>query len=89
MYLNLLTKLTQHVNNIHDFNKLPIPFVCIATNLETGKQEVLNKGFLPEAVKASGSFPTLLAPVEIDGMLLTDGGVVNNFPVDEVINYGS
>ena len=64
--LNLLTKLTQHVNNITDFNKLPIPFVCIATNLETGKQEVLNSGFLPEAVKASGSFPTLLAPVEIE-----------------------
>ena len=65
--LNLLTKLTQHVNNINDFSELPIPFLCIATNLETGKQEVLRKGFLPEAVKASGSFPTLLAPVEIDG----------------------
>ncbi|UMB59332.1 patatin-like phospholipase family protein [Lutibacter sp. A80] len=87
--LNLLTKLTQHVNNISDFNKLPIPFVCIATNLETGKQEVLNSGFLPEAVKASGSFPTLLAPVEIDGKILTDGGIVNNFPVDEVKNMGA
>ena len=87
--LNLLTKLTQHVGNITDFNDLPIPFVCIATNLETGKQEILNKGFLPEAVKASGSFPTLLAPVEIDGKLLTDGGIVNNFPVDEVKNMGA
>ncbi len=87
--LNLLTKLTQHVNNINDFNKLPIPFVCIATNLETGKQEVLNSGFLPEAVKASGSFPTLLAPVESDGKILTDGGIVNNFPVDEVISMGA
>lgn len=87
--LNLLTKLTQHVNNINDFNKLPIPFVCIATNLETGKQEILNKGFLPEAVKASGSFPTLLAPVLIDGKLLTDGGIVNNFPVDEVKAMGA
>lgn len=87
--LNLLTKLTQHVNNINDFNKLPIPFVCIATNLETGEQETLNKGFLPEAVKASGSFPTLLAPVIIDGKLLTDGGIVNNFPVDEVKAMGA
>ncbi|WP_457619006.1 patatin-like phospholipase family protein [Lutibacter sp.] len=87
--LNLLTKLTQHVNDISDFNKLPIPFVCIATNLETGKQEVLTKGFLPEAVMASGSFPTLLAPVEIDGKLLTDGGIVNNFPVDEVKSMGA
>lgn len=87
--LNLLTGLTQHVNGISDFNKLPIPFVCIATNLETGKQEVLNKGFLPEAILASGAFPTLLAPVEIDGKLLTDGGVTNNFPVSEVKALGA
>ena len=82
--LNLLTELTQNVNNIRDFNKLPIPFVCIATNLETGEEVVLRSGFLPLAVKASGSFPTLLAPVEMDGMLLSDGGIVNNFPVEEV-----
>jgi NTE family protein len=87
--LNLFTELTQHVNNINDFNKLPIPFLCIATNLETGKQEVLNKGFLPEAIKASGSFPTLFSPVEIDKKLLTDGGVVNNFPVNEVKAMGA
>lgn len=87
--LNLLTSLTQHVNGIYDFGKLPIPFVCIATNLETGKQEILNKGFLPEAMLASGAFPTLLAPVEIDGKLLTDGGVTNNFPVAEVKALGA
>lgn len=87
--LNLLTQLTQHVNDINDFNKLPIPFVCIATNLETGKQETLNKGFLPEAIKASGSFPTLLSPTEINGKLLSDGGIVNNFPVDEVKAMGA
>lgn len=87
--LNLLTKLTQHVNSISDFSKLPIPFVCIATNLETGKQEILNKGFLPEAILASGAFPTLLAPVEIEGKLLTDGGITNNFPVEEVKAMGA
>lgn len=87
--LNLFTDLTQHVNHIKDFNQLPIPFVCIATNLETGKQKTLNKGFLPQAVKASGTFPTLLAPVEIDGELYIDGGIVNNFPVDEVKAMGA
>lgn len=86
--LNLLTELTQQVNDIKDFNELPIPFVCIATDLETGKEVVLRSGFLPLAVKASGSFPTLLAPVEIDGQLLTDGGIVNNFPVEEVKEMG-
>lgn len=87
--LNTLTRLTQHVNNISDFSKLPIPFSCIATNLETGEQVVLNKGFLPEAIKASGSFPTLLAPVVIDGKLLSDGGIINNFPVNEVKEMGA
>ena len=38
--LNLLTRLTQQVNNIQDFNKLPIPFLCIATNLEKGNEEI-------------------------------------------------
>ena len=79
---NMLSRLTEHVHTINDFSKLPIPFFCIATNLENGNVEILEKGFLPEAVKASGSFPTLLNPVEINGKLLTDGGVVNNFPVD-------
>lgn len=87
--LNLLTRLTQHVSNVNDFSKLPIPFVCIATDLETGKQVTMNKGFLPEVIKASGSFPTLLAPVEIDGKMLSDGGIVNNFPVDEVEAMGA
>ena len=79
---NMLSSLTEHVHEVDDFSKLPIPFFCVATNLETGATEILEKGFLPEAVRASGSFPTLLNPVEIDGKLLTDGGVVNNFPVD-------
>ncbi len=87
--LNLITELLQHVDTISDFNQLPIPFICIATDIETGKEVVLNKGFLPRAVQASGAFPTLLEPVEIDGKLLVDGGVVNNFPVDEVLKMGA
>tara|TARA_R110002073_G_scaffold40547_6_gene115430 strand:- start:92134 stop:94353 length:2220 start_codon:yes stop_codon:yes gene_type:complete len=85
---NLLSKLTEHVHGIYDFKKLPIPFFCIATNLETGEQEVLESGFLPEAIRASGSFPTLLDPVEVDGKTLVDGGIVNNFPVDEMLKKG-
>jgi NTE family protein len=81
-FFNIMSKLTEHVHGIDDFSKLPIPFFCVATNLENGNTELLEKGFLPEALRASGSFPTLLDPVEIDGKLLTDGGVVNNFPVD-------
>ncbi len=80
--LNELTKLTKHVHNISDFKKLPIPFYCVATNIENGNKEVLERGFLPLAIKASGAFPTLLEPVEIDGKLLVDGGIVDNFPID-------
>ena len=87
--LNLTSELLQHVDTIRDFNKLPIPFFCIATDLETGKQVLLNEGFLPRAVQASGAFPTLLEPVEIDAKLLADGGIVNNFPVNEVIKMGA
>lgn len=81
---NLLTKLLLHVSSVDDFSKLPIPFFCIATDVETGQQVVLDKGNLPQAVKASGAFPSLFQPVEIDGKLLIDGGVVNNYPLKEL-----
>jgi NTE family protein len=82
---NLLSKLTEHVHDIDDFSKLPIPFFCIATDLENGQQVLLEKGFLPEAIKASGAFPSLLDPVEIDDKILVDGAIANNFPVDEML----
>src|SRR5690606_27368990 len=56
--LSLLSKLTLHVCDIDDFSKLPIPFFCIATNVETGKAVVLDKGSLPQAITASGAFPS-------------------------------
>jgi len=86
---NLFSRLTEHVHNIKDFHNLPIPFLCIATDLETGKEVILDHGYLPEAIRASGSFPTLLEPVIIDGKYLADGGIANNFPVQEVINMGA
>ncbi|MBY0486214.1 MAG: patatin-like phospholipase family protein [Flavobacteriaceae bacterium] len=86
---NLLTKLTHKVRHVRDFNKLPIPFLCIATNIETGEQLLLNKGYLPQALLASSAFPTLFSPVEIDGKVLVDGGVTNNYPIDEVKKMGA
>ena len=80
--LNFLTMLLAPVDSITDFSKLPIPFYCIATNVENGEEVILNKGSLPLSLRASGSFPTLLHPIEINGKLLVDGGIANNFPVD-------
>ncbi|HBI40771.1 MAG TPA: patatin, partial [Tenacibaculum sp.] len=80
--LNFLTELLAPVDDIVDFSKLPIPFFCVGTNIETGKEVVLEKGSLPLALRASAAFPSLLNPVDIDGQLIVDGGVVNNFPVD-------
>lgn len=86
---DLLTKLTHNVRHIREFNQLPIPFVCIATDIETGKEVVLKNGFLPQALLASSAFPTLFSPVEIDGRILIDGGVTNNYPIEEVKKMGA
>jgi NTE family protein len=86
---NLLSKLTRNVRHVRDFNQLPTPFLCIGTNIETGKQVLLNKGNLAQAMLASAAFPTLFSPIEIDGELLVDGGVTNNYPIEEVRNLGA
>ena len=59
-------------------------FFCIATNVETGKPVVLEKGSLAQAISASGAFPSLFQPVTINNQILIDGGVVNNYPLDEL-----
>ncbi|MCF7566954.1 patatin-like phospholipase family protein [Sabulilitoribacter arenilitoris] len=81
---SLLSKLTLHVSDIHDFSKLPIPFFCIGANVETGEAVMLDNGNLTQSVMASGAFPSLFQPVEINDKLLIDGGVANNYPIDEL-----
>ena len=86
---NMLSSLTKSVRHVRDFNQLKIPFFCIATNIETGDQVVLDSGNLAQAIVASSAFPTLFSPVEMNGMLLVDGGVTNNYPVEEVRKMGA
>ena len=81
---HLLSKLTLHVSDVNDFEDLPIPFFCVATNIETGQAVVLDSGNLPLSITASGAFPSLFQPVNINNQLLLDGGVVNNYPIDEL-----
>lgn len=86
---NLLSRLLAHVRYERDFNNLPIPFVCIATDVETGKEVVLRSGNLAQNILASGALPSLYTPVEINGRVLVDGGVANNYPIEEVIEMGA
>ena len=85
---NIFSQLTEHVHEVNDFSELSIPFFCMATNLETGEEVILDKGFLPEAIRASGSFPGLLTPVKLNGQVLVDGGIVDNFPVEKMKEKG-
>lgn len=85
---NLISRLTKHVSHVRDFDELPIPFLSIATDLETGEQILLDSGVLAQSIIASGAIPTLYNPVEINGKLHIDGGVVNNYPVEELKNRG-
>jgi len=87
--INLFERLSIEYHNVDNFRKLPIPFVCVATDLETGEAVILDKGYLPEAMRASMAIPTVFSPIEIDGKLLVDGGMVNNFPVKEVVEMGA
>ena len=81
---NLLSNLTSHVDDIDDFSKLPIPFFCVATDVENGSQIMLENGYLPRAITASGALPSVFSPVVINDVMMIDGGVVNNYPVDEL-----
>lgn len=84
-----LSRLTLHVDDIEDFDKLPIPFRCVATDLETGDAVVLGSGNLARAIRASMAVPGAFGPVERDGRLLVDGGIANNMPVDVVRAMGA
>ncbi len=68
-----------------DFDKLFIPFRCVATDIYRGEPVVFHSGDLGSAIRASMTFPFYFKPIEIDSVLLFDGGLVNNFPCDVMI----
>ncbi|HQO41127.1 MAG TPA: patatin-like phospholipase family protein, partial [Spirochaetota bacterium] len=84
-----LNRLLFHVRGTADFNELPVPFACVATDIYTGRAVILNKGHLPTALRASMAIPSIFTPVEIDGRFLVDGGLVLNFPVSVAKEMGA
>lgn len=85
----ILNNLFSPVVHINDFNDLPIPFLCIGTDLLTGEAVVLNEGNLARAVRASMAIPGYFSPTEYNGRYLIDGGVVNNYPAVQVKEMGA
>jgi NTE family protein len=67
---------------ITEFDHLPLPFRAVATDLDTGEMVVLARGDLATAMRASMAVPGVFSPVEVNGRLLADGGLVRNLPVD-------
>ena len=78
----ILRELTVNVSHIHDFDRLPIPFRAVASDIVTGDLHVMDKGDLARAIRASMSVPGILAPARVDDRLLVDGGLVGNLPVE-------
>lgn len=87
--INQFADWTIPVHTIDDFDSLSIPYFAKATDLEHGTSVKLDRGYLPEAMRASGTFPSLLTPFSIDSTLLVDGGVLDNYPVDQMRAMGA
>ena len=85
----LLHEFVRKVDDVRTFDQLPIPFRAVATDLESGKEVVFDRGPLHKAMRASMSVPGMFAPAEIDGRILGDGGLVKNLPVDVVRAMGA
>ena len=87
--VNLFNDLCVGYQEEMDYNDLPIPFACVATDMITGKEVVLRRGSVPTAMRASMAIPGVFSPVTIDDKVLVDGGLVNNFPADVLRDMGA
>ncbi|MEH6588877.1 MAG: patatin-like phospholipase family protein [Halioglobus sp.] len=85
----IIKDLMVDADHIRDFDELPIPYRAVATDLETGDAYIFESGEMVTAMRASMSMPGLLTPVEHDGLLLVDGGVANNVPVNVAREMGA
>lgn len=86
---NLLSNLTVGYHDSTNFDKLPLSFACVSCNIVTGKQVVIKSGMLPQAMRASMAIPGVFTPVRIGKMVLVDGGVINNYPVNVAKDLGA
>src|SRR6185437_5725217 len=85
----LLDKIALPYSNMKDFNNLPIPFACVATDLVSGKAHVFHSGSLGMALRATMSLPGVFAPVRTKDAIYADGGMLDNLPVDVAKDMGA
>lgn len=78
----LLDRLTLPYSTVASFDDLPIPFNCVATDMIAAQPVVLKNGSLAQALSATTAVPGIFTPVEIDGKVLADGGLLDNIPSD-------
>ena len=86
---NLISSLTVGYQDSIRFSKLPIPFVCVATELVTGRAKIWYGGKINVAMRSTMSVPGLFAPMRDQGMVLVDGGMRNNYPTDIARRLGA
>lgn len=79
----IMTSLGKFIPDV-DIRDLPIEFSAVASDILSRKEVLFSEGSLHEALRATTSIPTLFTPVQRDGMILVDGGVYNNLPVNHV-----
>ncbi len=85
----LLADLTLGVHPVKDFRRLPRPFGCVATDLESGEPYYMVSGSLPTALRASMSLPSIFDPALVDDRILVDGGLLENLPVELAWRMGA
>ncbi len=86
---NIFSSLSVGYQDATDFYDLPIPFLCVATDLVSGTAKIWTEGKLNTALRSTMSIPGLFAPVRVDGMVLVDGGMRNNYPTDLAKKVGA
>ena len=89
LFYNRLFKDLFVIQYASHFDSLPVKLRFYATDLVNGRPVVFRSGSVPRAVVASSAFPSIVAPLKIDGKLLSDGGILNNYPLDGVKETGA
>ena len=74
--INLLNSLSVGYSDSLSFNQLPIPFVCVATNMLNGRAEVMSNGMITKSLRASAAIPFLFDPIKVGNALYVDGGIL-------------